>query len=63
MQGTGGPGSIPDQGTRSHMPQPKLKIPHAATKTQPRTGAAKQINKYIFFFKYSVQEISWKSSG
>ena len=28
----GGPGSIPGQGTRSHMPQ--LKIPHAATKTQ-----------------------------
>ena len=27
---TGGPGSIPGQGTRSHMPQ--LKIPHAATK-------------------------------
>ena len=27
----GGPGSIPGQGTRSHMPQ--LKIPHAATKT------------------------------
>ncbi|TEA33198.1 hypothetical protein DBR06_SOUSAS8010047, partial [Sousa chinensis] len=26
----GGPGSIPFQGTRSHMPQ--LKIPHAATK-------------------------------
>ena len=26
----GGPGSIPGQGTRSHMPQ--LKIPHAATK-------------------------------
>ena len=25
-----GPCSIPDQGTRSHMPQ--LKIPHAATK-------------------------------
>ncbi|TEA33833.1 hypothetical protein DBR06_SOUSAS19410004, partial [Sousa chinensis] len=24
----GGPGSIPAQGTRSHMPQ--LKIPHAA---------------------------------
>jgi len=28
----GGLGSIPGQGTRSHMPQ--LKIPHAATKTQ-----------------------------
>ena len=26
-----GPGSIPGQGTRSHMPQPSL---HAATKTQ-----------------------------
>ena len=36
---TGGPGSIPGQGTRSHMPQlgvlmPQLKIPHAATKTK-----------------------------
>ena len=33
----GGPGSIPGQGTRSHMPQlrvrmPQLKILHAATK-------------------------------
>ena len=28
----GGPGSIPGQGTGSHMPQ--LKVPHAATKTQ-----------------------------
>ena len=34
----GGPGSIPGQGTRSHMPQ--LKIPHTATKTQ-----CSQINK------------------
>ena len=35
----GGPGSIPGQGTRSHMPQLRvrmlqLKIPRAATKTQ-----------------------------
>ena len=34
----GGPGSIPGQGTRSHVPQlsvpvQQLKIPHAATKT------------------------------
>ena len=28
----GDPGSIPGQGTRSHMPQ--LKIPHAATKIE-----------------------------
>ncbi|TEA11165.1 hypothetical protein DBR06_SOUSAS7210085, partial [Sousa chinensis] len=33
----GGPGSTPDQGTRSHMPQlrvcmPQLKIPRAAMK-------------------------------
>ncbi|TEA31286.1 hypothetical protein DBR06_SOUSAS710034, partial [Sousa chinensis] len=33
----GGPGLIPGQGTRSHMPQlrvcmPQLKIPHAAMK-------------------------------
>ena len=35
----GGLGSIPGQGTRSHMLQ--LKVPHAATKTQHS-----QINKY-----------------
>ena len=35
-----GLGSIPGQGTRSHMPQ--LKILHAATKTQ-----CSQINKYV----------------
>ena len=29
----GGPGSIPGQGTRSHMPQWRLEILHAATKT------------------------------
>ncbi|TEA36264.1 hypothetical protein DBR06_SOUSAS18910032, partial [Sousa chinensis] len=34
----GGPGSIPGQGTISHMPQlrvcmPQLKIPHDTTKT------------------------------
>ncbi|XP_058904942.2 centrobin isoform X5 [Kogia breviceps] len=41
----GGPGLIPGQGTRPHMPQvrvrkPQLKIPRAATKTQHR-----QVNK------------------
>ncbi|TEA30366.1 hypothetical protein DBR06_SOUSAS27510003, partial [Sousa chinensis] len=35
----GGPGLIPGQGARSHMPQlrvhmPQLKIPHAATKKE-----------------------------
>ena len=35
----GGPGSIPGQGTRAHMPQlrdcmPHVKVPHATTKTQ-----------------------------
>ena len=38
----GDPGSIPDQGTRSHMPQ-RLKILYAATKTQ-----SSQINKYKY---------------
>ena len=38
----GGRGSIPGQGTRSHMPQPRvhllqLKIPHAATKKKKRS--------------------------
>ena len=58
----GGPGSIPDQGTRSHMPQlrvlmPQLKIPHAATKIRSLVSQLKsphaatktqrsQINKY-----------------
>ena len=43
----GGPGSVPGQGTRSHMPQLKIlhaatKIPHATTKTRHS-----QINKYF----------------
>ena len=53
---TGGPGSIPVQGTRSHMLQlsvrmPHLKNPQAAMKTddprvpQLRPGAARQIFK------------------
>ncbi|TEA28872.1 hypothetical protein DBR06_SOUSAS4010089, partial [Sousa chinensis] len=38
----GSPGSIPGQGTRSHMPQlrvrvPQLKIPHATTKIEDPT--------------------------
>ena len=51
----GGPGSIPGQGTRSHI-RATTKSPHAATKRscvlQLRPGAAK-INKYInkIFFK------------
>ena len=49
-----GPGSFPDRGTRSHMPQ--LKIPNAATKTW-----CKQIFKnHIFFWKvveYLEQDI------
>ena len=40
---TGGPGSIPDQGTRAHMPQlrvrmPQLKISCAATKIEDPEG-------------------------
>ena len=38
----GGPGSVPGQGTRSHMPQRKLKIPCVSTKTQHR-----QINIFL----------------
>ena len=41
----GDPASIPDQGTRSHMPQ--LKIPSATTKTQHR-----QINKQNFLSNF-----------
>ena len=58
----GGPGSIPAQGTRPHMPQlrvrmPQLKIPHATTKilhtattipsAAPKTRRS-QINKFFF---------------
>ena len=54
----GAPGLIPGQGTRSHMPQlrvrmPQLKIPHTATKIPPaatKTGCS-QINKEKFFLK------------
>ena len=47
----GGPGSIPGQGTGSHMPElrahvPQLKILHATTKTQ-----CSQINKNFFLRK------------
>ena len=47
---SGGLGSIPGQGTRSHMPQlrvrmPQLKIPHAATKTR-----CSQINIKIYIY-------------
>ena len=46
-----GLGSIPGQGTRSHMPElrvqmPKLKILYATTKTMHSP-----INKYFFFKK------------
>ena len=48
----GGPGSIPGQGTRSHMPQLKIlqvsmKIPHATTKTRHS-----QINIFFKIFIY-----------
>ena len=41
------PGSIPGQGTRSHMPQ--LKIPRAATKTW-----CSEINKEIYFYRNQI---------
>ena len=41
-----GPGSIPGQGTRSHMPQ--LKIPCAAVKTQHRQINKELKNKILF---------------
>ena len=53
----GGPGSIPGQGTRSHMSQPRvcmLQILHAPTKTQ-----CSQINKY---FKQNKREIHLPST-
>ena len=49
----GGPGSIPGQGTRSHVLQ--LKIPHSATKTW-----SSQIN---IFEKKKLQLSSWFSVG
>ena len=50
----GGPGSIPSQGTRSHMPQlrscmPQLKIPHAAIKIPHAT--IKTLRSQINIFK------------
>ena len=48
----GDPGSIPDQGTRSHMSLIlQLKILHAAVKTQ-----CSQINKYLFKKKRKKNE-------
>ena len=54
---TGGPGSIPGWGTRSHMPQlrvhmPQLNVLHAATKTQ-----CSQINKLLYFKNYDSVQI------
>ena len=48
LSNTGGPSSIPGQGTRSYtlhlrVRMPQLKIPHVTTKTQHS-----QINKYFF---------------
>ena len=43
----GGPGSVPGQGTRSHMPQRKLKIPRVSTKTQHRQINIFKKNKSI----------------
>ena len=40
-----GPGSTPDQGTRSHMLQQRSKIPHVITKMWPS-----QMNKSINIF-------------
>ena len=50
----GNPGSIPGQGTRSHMhaatksPHATTKIPCAAAKTRHR-----QINKYIYIYIFN----------
>jgi len=53
---SGEPGSVPGQGTRSHMPQPgvhrpKLKILCARTKTQ-----CSQTNKEIFFKNHLIKQ-------
>ena len=52
----GGPGSIPDHGPRSYMPQLRVcmpqerwKIPQATTKTQNS-----QINKYFFKNNFKI---------
>ena len=45
----GGPGSVPGQGTRSHMLQRRSKIPHATTKTQ-----CSQISKYLKSINFPV---------
>ena len=55
----GGPGSIPDQGTRSHMPQ--LKIPHASTKTEEPRSHRLQLRPRTAKIKIFVNVCSQKS--
>ena len=44
-------GSIPGQGTRYHMSQPKF--PHVATRTQ-----CSQINEFFFFLKKEMTKVT-----
>ena len=58
-----GPGSIPGQGTRSHMLQGKLKIPSAATKTWSSQIKFKKKKKLepVWLEKGSLAEIPQNS--
>ena len=59
---SGGPGSIPGQGTRFYMPQ--LKTPRAAMKTENLVcrnkdpAQSNKLNKYIFFKKPVVSGLN-----
>ena len=67
----GGPGSIPGQGTRSHMPQWRLRILHAATKicrSQIKINKCKKkihlLLKYLLWLFTSVFiQKTWKTFG
>ena len=53
----GGPGSIPDQGTRSHVPHLRVRMPQRRPRSymlQLSPGAAKWINNFFFSMKVSL---------
>ena len=64
---TGGPGSTPCQGTRSHMPQlrvrvPQRKIPHVTSKTQ-HSQINKLKKKSSSKAKVSMWSLEWSRMG
>ena len=59
----GSPGSIPGQGSRSHMPQPRVRRPHL--KIPPVTNKTRhcQINKYTQKFKKGLSSSPFPSDS